>query len=403
MKNSPKNIKTDWTTRLIKACGVTLLAFLLSLTLMAPFSTSVSAIFSTPEKNDFTITDFYNIVADSRAVSHLDDNVVIVNIDRSDRNEISEILSVATLAGARAIGLDVMFEDEREGDEPLIQAISDCPVIVQPLALQPVESPDTFAVRAASYFYTVPGDGHSSYAAASMPSRYAHSMVREMRVSFTGSDGSDIPSFAVALAEATDPAAVEKLKSRHNDLEMINYHSRRFRIFEPEELIDNAEELTGRIVLIGALHEQGDLHQTPVDSSMPGVMIHAHALATILDGAYMNAVPKSVNMLIGCLLCFIIVLTHLSLSVGIKGLIIRIMQIVFVWLAVQTGYWFFISHSVIIDFSYSLLMLAFGIFACDIWNGMMTIGTWIVGHIRLSDRQIFRRHPASDQANSSNS
>lgn len=401
-KKHQSRTNTDLTKRLLKACGVTLLAFLLSMTLMAPFSTSVSALFSTPEKNDFTITDFYNIVADSRAVSHLDDNIVIVNIDRSDRNEIADIISVATLAGARAIGLDVMFEDEREGDEPLLEAIRQAPVIFQPLAMKQTSAPDTFAVRSASYFYTVPGATESHYAAASMPSRYERSMVREMRTFFPADSGASIPSFAVALARVTDPAAAERLEARGNELEMINYHSRRFRTIEPDELVDRADELNGRIVLIGALNEIGDLHQTPVNSSMPGVMIHAHSLATILDGAYMKAFPKSANMLIGFILCFIIVLTHVSLSFGIKGLIIRIMQVIFVWLAVQIGYWSFVEHGVIIDFSYSLLMLAFGLFACDIWNGVITIGTSAVNRMRDPERGIFHRHPAS-AANSENS
>lgn len=390
-----KRAKTDLSMRLLKAFGVTMLAFLLSMTLMAPFSTSVSALFSTPEKNDFTITDFYNIVADSRAVSHLDDNIVIVNIDRSDRNEIADIISVATLSGARAIGLDVMFEDEREGDEPLLEAIREAPVIVQPLAMKQTSDADTFAVRAASYFYTVPGATESHYGAASMPSRYERSTVREMRTFFPADSGDPIPSFAVALARATDPEAAKKLEARGNELEMINYHSRRFRTIEPDELIDRAEELNGRVVLIGALNEIGDLHQTPVNSSMPGVMIHAHSLATILDGAYMKAVPKSANMLIGCILCFIIVLTHISLSVGVKGLIIRIMQVIFVWIAVQIGYWFFVEHDIIIDFSYSLLMLAFGLFACDIWNGVISIGTSAVNRLRNHERGVLRRHPVS--------
>lgn len=402
MKNKSRT-HHDLTKRLIKACGVTLLAFLLSMTLMAPFSTSVSALFSTPEKNDFTITDFYNIVADSRAVSYLDDNIVIVNIDRSDRNEIADIISVATLAGARAIGLDVMFEDERDGDAPLLDAIRQAPVIVQPLTMKQTAAHDTFAVRSASYFYTVPGATESYYAAASMPSRYERSMVREMRTFFPTDSAAAVPSFAVALARVADPEAAARLEDRGNDLEMINYHSRRFRTIEPDEILDRADELNGRVVLIGALSESGDLHQTPVNSSMPGVMIHAHSLATILDGGYMSAFPKSANMLIGCILCFIIVLTHVSLSVGIKGLIIRIMQVVFVWLAVQIGYWFFIRHGIIIDFSYSLLMLAFGLFACDIWNGVIAIGTSAVSRIRLSDRAIFHRHPASAETSQNQS
>ncbi len=78
------------------------------------------------------------------------------------------------------------------------------------------------------------------------------------------------------------------------------------------------------------------------------------------------------------------------------------MQVILVWMAVQIGYWFFIKHGIIIDFSYSLLMLAFGLFACDIWNGVIAIGTSAVNRLRAPKRGVFHRHPAS-AGNSENS
>lgn len=380
--NTPDSRKKALLTRLIKGVGITMLAFGLSLILMQPFSSSTSAMFATPERNDFTIPDFYNLVADSRAVSRLDDNIVIVNIDNSDRAEIADILSIASLSGAAAVGLDAVFEDEREGDEVLLDAIDKCPGLVQPLAMRSLDNaPDSFAVRNLSYFRAA--DSTSVFAAADLPSKYNKGMVREMQLAFPTADAGDIPSMAVALARKVKPEAAERLAKRGKRLELISYHSRRFRTFEPAELIEHSDELAGRVVMIGALNEPGDLHPTPVNSSMPGVMIHAHSLATILDGAYMNSLPKAVNMLIGCLLCFIIVITHVSLTSGIKGLLIRIMQLAFLWISIQIGYWCFVSHNLVIDFSYSLLMLAFGVFACDIWNGLITIGTWAASRIRI--------------------
>ena len=389
--NAPGSRKKLLTMRLTKGVGITLLAFGLSLILMQPFSSSTSAMFATPERNDFTIPDFYNLVADSRAVSRLDDNIVIVNIDNSDRAEIADILTVASLSGAAAIGLDAMFDDPRDGDEVLLDAIKHCHALVQPLGMKCLDNrPDSFAVRSASYFYAAHTDSTSTFAGADLPSKYEKGMIREMQTVFHTAEAGDIQSFAVALAGKVSPEAVDRLNKRGKSLEMITYHSRRFRIIEPADLLDRSDELTGRVVLVGAMNERGDLHPTPVRSSMPGVMIHAHALATILDGAYMTSLPKAANMLIGCVLCFIIVITHVSLSSGIKGLLIRIMQLSFLWIAVQIGYWCFVSHNLVIDFSYSLLMLAFGVFACDIWNGLAAIGSWIASRLRIPYKLITR-------------
>ncbi len=369
--------------RLAIACAITLLAFLLSAIMMSPLSASTSALFSVPERNDFTITDFYSMVADARAVSHLDTNIVVINIDRSDRQDIAEIIEIADLAGAKVIALDVMFDSPRDGDGPLLDVISRVPGLIQPLVMRKsAESPDTFSIAAASFFYHTDVDSSSVYAAASLPSIYHKSVVREMQLSFPTRGDGDIPSLAVAVAEATDPGAVQRLRQRGHRLEPINYHSRRFTVLEPDQLIANADLLRDRIVLIGAMSDPADLHPAPTNSSVPGVLIHAHSIATILDSAFMNAVPRGFNIFIAFLLCLAIVVINLFFISGVKGLVLRLLQVLLVWLTVQLGYWLFVTHSVIVDFSYALLMLTFGLFACDIWNGLAVIVRWSIAKLK---------------------
>lgn len=368
-----------------KTLGVTVLAFLLSYVFMSPLSGSTAAFFSTPEKNDFTITDFYNIVADSRAISYLDTNIVIVNIDKSDRNDIAEMLEIISLCGPKAIGVDVMFSEPREGDEVLFDALNDCQAVVLPIGMKPTDSSESFRVYVSPFFYNPDSQDSlklatAEYAATSMPSKYAGSMVREMRPFFVVSSGDTILSFATALARIADPESYEELRNRRHKLESICFHSRRFRIIEPEELMTYADELTGKIVILGALNEMEDLHPTPVDGAMPGVLIHAHSTATILDRAYMTTLPKWFNILLGFIACFSIVYTHIVLNPGIKGLVIRLLQVALLWIVVQLGYWLFINYDILIDFSYALLMLAFGLFACDIWTGVHTVIKNIISH-----------------------
>ena len=370
----------------VKAVCISLFAFVLSMVLIQPFSASTAALFSSPEKNDFTISDFYNIVADGRDLAHLDDNIVIVNLDNSDRAEIAELLNMISLCGPKAVGLDVTFEDRREGDSLLLEAISMTPALVQPINLVPVQGSDSFALGGYSYFYR-PGD--DGFASSALPSKYANSTIREFRTVFPTRDAGSLPSFSLALARIADPDAAAELEQRGNKLEVINYHSRRFRCYEPSELIDHAEELAGRVVLLGALHEKGDLHPTPVNSMMAGIFIHANSLATVLDRAYMTSTPRWLQWLFGFLLCYLVVFTHLSLTVRIKGLVLRILQVGLLYATVQIGYYMFLIHNVVMDFSYALLMLTFGIFACDIWNGFAAISDWCVEKYR-SFRKIRR-------------
>ena len=363
----------------VKAVCISLFAFVLSMVLIQPFSASTAALFSSPEKNDFTISDFYNIVADGRDLAHLDDNIVIINLDNSDRAEIAGLLNMISLCGPKAVGLDVTFEDRREGDSLLLEAIAMIPALVQPINLVPVQGSDSFALGGYSYFYR-PGD--DGFASSALPSKYANSTIREFRTVFPTRDAGTLPSFSLALARIADPDAAAELEQRGNKLEVINYHSRRFRCYEPSELIDHAEELAGRVVLLGALHEKGDLHPTPVNSMMAGIFIHANSLATVLDRAYMTSTPRWLQWLFGFLLCYLVVFTHLSLTVRIKGLVLRILQVGLLYATVQIGYYMFLIHNVVMDFSYALLMLTFGIFACDIWNGFAAISDWCVEKYR---------------------
>ena len=54
-------------------------------------------------------------------------------------------------------------------------------------------------------------------------------------------------------------------------------------------------------------------------------------------------------------------------------MIVRIIQVVLAYSAVRIGYELFIDKHVVCNFSGTLLMIAFGLFAVDIWNGMSAL------------------------------
>lgn len=372
--------------RLLKALGITLLAFALSFILMQPFSFSAASLLSSSDGNDFTINDFYNKVADSRLVCTLDSDIVIIDIADCDRDGIADIIETVSLCGPRAVGVDILFAERREGDERLIEAIRNCPNIIMAVSVQNDSSTNRFRIDEHTYFADMLSDAKTG--AINFPTQQTNRTIREFRPDYTAVDGSDIPSFALAVTEMNthDSHNTDIFRSRNNEHEMIRYYSRIFKTFTPDNLVDHAEELSDKIVLIGALNDPGDVHSTPVTNSMPGILIHAHAAATILSGSYFYQLHKYTNWTIAFISCFIVILLSLSLSIGIKGLLLRIIQVGLLYLSIRIGYYLFIEHNVIINFSYTLLMLTFGLFACDIWIGMTTILKWIAGLFTKSDK-----------------
>lgn len=378
--------KCNWKIRLLKTLGITLLAFALSFILMQPFSFSAASLLSSSDGNDFTINDFYNKVADNRLVSTLDSDIVIIDIADSDRDGIADILETVALCGPRAVGLDVVFSDRREGDERIIEAVGHCPNIVMAVSVKNDSLTDRFAIDEQSYF--TDSLGITSVGAINFPTQHTNRTIREFRPDYKSIDGTEVPSFALALSEMNSPDHhnPDIFRERGNEHEIIRYYSRIFKTFTPDNLIEHAEELSDKIVLIGALGDPADIHATPVTNSMPGILIHAHSTATILSGSYFYQLHKYANWAIAFTSCFLVVFLSLSLHLGIKGLLLRILQVALLYTAIRVGYYFFIEHDVVINFSYTLLMLTFGLFACDIWIGMTTIFKWIAGLFSKSDK-----------------
>lgn len=361
---------------------MTALALVLSMVMMQPFSVSTSTLLSPHERKDFSITDFYNIVADSRDVRTLDDDIVIVNIDNSDREDIALMLDRLMRCQPRAVGLDVTFDERRDSvvDEYLEEVTDNFPGLVEAVTVERVDGSDNYSLHERSFY--MDSIRLSRAGIVNLPKKFDGGVVRNFIVKMTLEDGMEIESLPVKIAREAAPDKLQQLLSRGRDFETINYPSRIYRTIEASEIDSFASDIEGRIVLIGALTDIGDKHLTPLGSPMPGVEIHARALSTILSGNYLRIVPKWLNILVGVLICYFFLLLHISLKVTFKGLILRILQVALLYLILVFSYSVFINRNVLMDFSFTLLMVTFGLFAFDIWMGLQALYIFLRDKIR---------------------
>lgn len=183
-------------------------------------------------------------------------------------------------------------------------------------------------------------------------------------------------SFASALAFKAFPEAYLDLSNRGNETEYISFPSREFRVLEPEDLAADPSVADGRIVLLGAMTQYSDFHPTPIDAAMPGVLIHAYSLATILQHDYFTEPSTFVIGLIAALLSALLIFFSMCIPGGVKGLVLRLLQLALLLVIIRVGYWLFITHHILLDISYTVLMVTFSFFASDIWTGCATIGEW---------------------------
>lgn len=370
---------------LLKAAGVTMLALVFSLFLSNPFTATVSGMFSSPERGDFRMTDLYAQVADSRPVRSLEDRVVMVDIGLAGREELSDCFEVISLADPKAVGIDINFaEPMGDGDRRLIESLRALPGGVLPLGLEQ-KGDGSFGIAEKPFFYDSVRD--MSYGAVNLVAAREGASIREYALSFPSVQG-EIPSFVGELARnGGDGAKVDSLKRVYGPGVVTDYASRELEVIPICDVLERAGEFTGRYVIVGSLNEAGDMHSTPIDSYMSGMMIHSYGLSSLLDGKARGVMPRWVDYALGTLLCFVLVALAVSQTSKLRGLVLRIFQSVCLVGAVLTGYFLYIDKDIECDFSHTVLMLAFGLFALDVWNG----GEWALSKLVPAIRKIKRR------------
>lgn len=368
-----------WLLACLKALGITCIAMLLSIFLVSPFSATTSTFFSSPEQSDFRFSDIFAQFADRRPVRQLDDRIVIVDIGNSNRHDIAEALVKLSLCNPKAIGIDVMFAHPGEDDSDLVNAISLNPGIVMPVDMGSVKTTGEggyiFSETARESLSEPVPEQWVVHAAVNLPSssESGRSRIREYVVRFPTDKGGYMPSFPLALAQATNPNAARKLLRMGTDRGIIEYHSREFDIIPSGEIESHIDDITGKTVIVGALNDACDMHATPVNSYMAGTMIHAQALATILDGTWYESAPDWLDYALAILVCYLIVLMCITIKSPIRSILVRILQVLLLYLFVRIGYELYIERRIICNFSHTILMIAFGLFSIDLWNGMWVI------------------------------
>lgn len=108
--STTENTRRRATVRLLAtSAAITALAFLLSFVVASPFSASLSAMFSGPEKTDFMMSDLFVQVADGRPVRQIDDRIVLIDVGQMDRENIARTLEQVALCCPKAVGIDINF------------------------------------------------------------------------------------------------------------------------------------------------------------------------------------------------------------------------------------------------------------------------------------------------------
>lgn len=310
--------------------------------------------------SDVEVSDFYNRVRAGGSRKSLDDNIVIINIDTVyERDDIAMLLSQVADANPKAICLDVIFEEEKEPESDMILAevMSTTPHLV-------VSQRYSDADIAPTADFTQEFSPETARGMANLTSAKAHGLVREATPFF--GNKKQYPSLAAAMLKEVDPKSYDYLKSRGGEDEMIRFQPDEFYVAEPNEVWEDPSILTGKIVFMGTIKEEGDLHPTPLSDDYPGVIIQANILSMMMQRDYTSSNSEAYNTLLLLISCLLMTVLYVYLDAA-QNFVMRILPIIWMGIVLFLGCWAFNNFGIYLNAPYTMIMSALALFVLDIW------------------------------------
>lgn len=297
--------------------------------------------------SDVDMTDMVFSQFREDEASHVDTNVVIVNIGQSSREEIARILQNINRHDPMAVGVDVFFRKPKEptSDSILAAALAATKNLVmvskvsykEDLANEDLEAYDKgvddeerdFDTLELSHPMFMEG-ASSGFANLVVDQDAAFMTCRE--VSFKERcAGTDEYSFPIRLVQIVDPAAAERALQRGTTQEIINYHGNTgaFYNVDVDQALDPEVDLSfvkDKIVLLGyvgpdfATKSLEDNFFTPLNEQyvgrsypdMHGIVIHANVISMIRKGNFIGRMSTEMSFIVGffVLVCNVMLFTY---------------------------------------------------------------------------------------------
>ena len=263
----------------LRAVFVTAISFLV-LYIIYEFFTMNFSIFS-PVKHimeDFSMTHFFYEIGRKEPQQ----NNLITIVDMTDlvkRGDIARVMRQIEEAEPAVIGVDMVFKGERTdsiGNKEIAQVARDYDNIIWSLRLDnniSIEEGYNYYYR--SFFIEETGakEGVTNMVGSKL-GRMKAKLSHGWRI-----DDQILPSFITAVVNYY--AGEELLPIDEKD-ENINYRPTRFEVVDWKDVEEKSDLLADRIVLFGAMHDDVDMHITPL-GKMAGLQVLAYAVQTAFD------------------------------------------------------------------------------------------------------------------------
>ena len=324
---------------IIRYVGITVMSFVI-IAIYALFALNLK-VFSPVAKaiGDYSFEDFYyQIMSTSDGV---DTNRVVTIVDMTElisRRDLANTISEITALKPKVLGVDIVFEGLKEdtiGDQMLQEIVS------QSNAIFAYKIIDRTEEEVHSFF--MPSDSLAE-GYVNMPRQLYGGLKRSLSVGRL-QKGKLTPSF---IKKVADKYAGEEVMPLSDKMIRINFTPTHFEVIKYSDVMMHPELIEDRIVLLGAMKEEADMHYTPL-GKIAGTELLAYGITTMLKHDEVKVISGwpmwVVSFIVVMLITFvrvqylefakkrkIIVRTVLTLGLAV-GLVVFSVVAVLMWIA----------------------------------------------------------------------
>ena len=253
---------------------------------------------------DFYLTDVYYKIMHSDKPD-LDEDIVIVDMtELTTRDEIAKVITDIKYCKPKVLCVDLIFErpSSDEMDDVLLLSSLDAKGGEQLLSCKLCDYNDTtnvFQNCLYSFFYDAGNKsvkwGYSNYHQVRMGGYTRETSVRQM---LNDSIVYSLSYTAACLYQG------KGLKEPQLNERQIIYDDVDFDTIKSCDVLQSSEKIRGKLVILGTLHEEADMHFTPL-GKMAGATIVAYSIRTYIKGGEILKFGIPFSLLIGVVVWWI--------------------------------------------------------------------------------------------------
>ena len=345
---------------IIRYAGITVMSFVI-IAVYALFAFNLK-VFSPVAKaiGDYSFEDFYYQILSS--TEDVDTNRVVTIVDMTElfsRRDLANTISEISALKPKVLGVDIVFEGLKEdtiGDQMLQE------IVRQSNAIFAYKIIDRTGEEVHSFF--MPNDSIAE-AYVNMPRQLYGGLKRNLSVGRTN-NGKLYPSF---IKKVADRYAGEEVMPLSDKNIRINFAPTHFTVLKYSDVMMHPELIEDRVVLLGAMKEETDMHYTPI-GKIAGTELLAYGVATMLKHDDVKSVTGWPMWLISFLVVMLVTIvrslymefaikrrlifrTVLSLGLAV-GLVVFSVVAVFVWI----GFILFCEYNISINLGFAIAATA---------------------------------------------